>query len=511
MSNVNLMRKNSDVATENVTDFCGPTSSSDYNTDSSCLPRICEETNSSKEVVSTEVDSISSNSEAVEHNIFDIPLDITNMDVIFEENINNIEITSLSGTQTENPDLVDDSTLLNYAIERVSDHEEYQEIVVNDQVGGEIEEEGDDYIRGNAEVCSPSDEAPSVDEKMQEEFGMKRKKKGNQREIRKAKRNRGEFYIGHKNKEKQGKNVKENPCIEGCANSCKDIGEDRRKLLFENYWALSHQRKKDFIVNHIDIHEVKRRRIETESRKSLTRNYFLPKGDEKIKVCRRFFMRTLDVSDKLLRYTENSRSDIETSKIYERGKHDPKNKTPASYTDYVISFINKLPAVPSHYCRKDGTRKYLPTEFKNISNLYRIYGKFMDQENINKKPNKVSLQVFKKIFKNDFNIGFHIPKKDKCLKCEKYKNSQNDLINEEQQSEYSQHIREKELQIKHSMKIRKEERLGLKYNVKKKAANNKKEYACTGGGPAKETPSTDWEIEILGILGKTFFEGVDSS
>ncbi|CAH1118225.1 unnamed protein product, partial [Phaedon cochleariae] len=51
----------------------------------------------------------------------------------------------------------------------------------------------------------------------------------------------------------------------------------------------------------------------------------------------------------------------------------------------------------------------------------------------------------------------------------------------------------------------------IKYNVKKKAANNKKEYARTGGGPDKETPLTDWGIKILGILGTTFFEGVDSS
>lgn len=35
----------------------------------------------------------------------------------------------------------------------------------------------------------------------------------------------------------------------------------------------------------------------------------------------------------------------------------------------------------------------------------------------------MSERIFRKIFSDDFNIGFHIPKKDKCLKCLKFQQS----------------------------------------------------------------------------------------
>ncbi|KAL4704357.1 hypothetical protein ACJJTC_010742 [Scirpophaga incertulas] len=40
---------------------------------------------------------------------------------------------------------------------------------------------------------------------------------------------------------------------------------------------------------------------------------------------------------------------------------------------YVRTYIKNLPAIPSHYNRKRSNKKYLPQEFKNVSNLYRLY------------------------------------------------------------------------------------------------------------------------------------------
>lgn len=92
--------------------------------------------------------------------------------------------------------------------------------------------------------------------------------------------------------------------------------------------------------------------------------------------------------------------------------HSP-NKTPNEIKEAVKSFIKRLPAVPSHYCRKDTTKLYLPVEFKNIKNLYRCY----KTELISKGVDVVSERVFREIFNTNFNIGFHVPKKDKCIKC----------------------------------------------------------------------------------------------
>jgi hypothetical protein len=80
--------------------------------------------------------------------------------------------------------------------------------------------------------------------------------------------------------------------------------------------------------------------------------------------------------------------------------------------DWIVS----LPAVPSHYCRAQTERKYLPVEFKNFCNLYRIY---KDQV----KEGCVKKSTFKQHFITKYNIGIHHPKKDKCSTCEKFKNT----------------------------------------------------------------------------------------
>lgn len=50
------------------------------------------------------------------------------------------------------------------------------------------------------------------------------------------------------------------------------------------------------------------------------------------------------------------------------------------------------------------------------------------------------MRIFRKIFQDNFNIGFHVPKKDKCLKCLQYENNNNP----EKQKEKEEHEIEKE-------------------------------------------------------------------
>lgn len=57
----------------------------------------------------------------------------------------------------------------------------------------------------------------------------------------------------------------------------------------------------------------------------------------------------------------------------ESGKHIPTNKTLNVIKKSVIFLIKSLSAIPSHYSRKDSRKLYLPTEFKNIKNIYHIY------------------------------------------------------------------------------------------------------------------------------------------
>lgn len=101
-------------------------------------------------------------------------------------------------------------------------------------------------------------------------------------------------------------------------------------------------------------------------------------------------------------------------------------------------FIRCLPAVSSHYCRNKSNNKYLPTEFRNIANLYLIYKDYCTKKN----EFPISSLVFRRFFKTKYSIGFHLPKKDKCKICEK--KNENVINNEEEIQKYNYHINLKE-------------------------------------------------------------------
>jgi len=106
---------------------------------------------------------------------------------------------------------------------------------------------------------------------------------------------------------------------------------------------------------------------------------------------------TLNIGRRLVHYTLHNKVMGGTAKPDRRGTHHPANKTTNEMEEEVIRFISTLPTVPSHYCRSQSTRKYLPVDFRNLSFVCRLYSK-----NINEKKEKsVSEAVFRKIFPNE--------------------------------------------------------------------------------------------------------------
>ena len=231
------------------------------------------------------------------------------------------------------------------------------------------------------------------------------------------------------------RSINPNPCLgKTCGNNCQDISDDKRKSIFDHFWSLSPQRKKDWLVGMTSKSDVKRKRSKESCFRENTFNYFINDGEGRRKVCKKFLVKTLDVSLKYVTYTL-SNAYLGSSKDEARGKLVPANKTPQIVKESAINFIKSLPALPSHYCRKDSTRLYLPTEFKNIKNLYRIYKEAQTSLGID----VVGEKVFREIFSKDFNIGFHFPKKDKCVKCLRFEGKD---VNEN--PEFLSHLKEKE-------------------------------------------------------------------
>lgn len=244
-----------------------------------------------------------------------------------------------------------------------------------------------------------------------------------------------------------GKSVQDNPCKnKRCQNGCAGKFTDQeRHDIFEYYWGLgSYSKQRDWLLSCIKEKEVKRRRTNinlSTCRRNRSFSYVIKWNEQEIEVCQQFILKTLCISQMTLRYTKENAGTGIFAKVDQRGKHNPPHKTTTEDKNRVHEFIKKLPAVSSHYCRSSTTRKYLPSELRNVSFLYRIFAR--EQLEFYKIKTKVSLKVFRQIFINDFNIGFHLPKKDKCTLCESRKEVDN-KFSQADELQYQNHIKDKD-------------------------------------------------------------------
>jgi len=60
----------------------------------------------------------------------------------------------------------------------------------------------------------------------------------------------------------------------------------------------------------------------------------------------------------------------------------------------IDDFIQKLPAVKSHYCRASSNKNYLPAEMGNLSRVYEVNKCYCTQN----KMEIVGTSLFRKIF-----------------------------------------------------------------------------------------------------------------
>ncbi|KAL4710736.1 hypothetical protein ACJJTC_004381 [Scirpophaga incertulas] len=286
--------------------------------------------------------------------------------------------------------------------------------------------------RNNEELTGQDNsKSPDVQDK------KKKKKLTNKSKERTVLRNLGKEYITKTGKKVEAKQVKENPCKpDKCTNRCFEITEERRSNIFHYYWSLSKERQRDWIVSHSKREKVKRKRTSgVNSRREWTTQYFINDGEGQKQICLQFLLNTLDIRQRFVHFTLNH-SVQGTSKDDQRGKQIPGNKTSQAVIQSVRNYIEQLPSVPSHYCRKGTTKLYLPQELRNLSNLYRLYKGDKETEGVD----FVGEKVFRNIFKSEYDMSFHIPRKDKCLNCVKYENDKSGLHDAEKKL----HLQDKE-------------------------------------------------------------------
>jgi len=246
---------------------------------------------------------------------------------------------------------------------------------------------------------------------------------------RKHARLAGQQYVNTSGKIIPQKMIKPCVCRHGrqCIFRCATFSDDMRKTILSEYYATADfSRQRDFVFNHTSFVTAP-----CHKRKHKSVKYWLPLDGVKVRVCKKMFLTTLDISEKLVTYTLSKRTSGDVGMTFSspdmRGKHVPSNKTDANILDGIRQHINSFPKMAPHYCRADTNRQFLGADL-NIRKMYELYVESR------KSAGELAAKegVYRKIFCSEFNLSFHRPKKDLCSKCEKYDNADDKVPLEEE-------------------------------------------------------------------------------
>lgn len=222
-------------------------------------------------------------------------------------------------------------------------------------------------------------------------------------------------------------------CKFGCTTH---ISVEQQKVLFEEYWSIgSRENQRIFLANLLTESAVKRRTVcEPKRLRSVSVAYHVQESNTRqlIRVCRQFFCATFGISDKIPKNIVKKKSPISGrySAIHKNKDREPWNKTSEKRLRRVNNFLNAIPKVPSHYCRKDTKKLY----FEPCMNIRKLYELYNERE---KNNNPVSFFVFNSVFQNyEPQLSFFIPRKDQCVICNR---------NGATDSEYEEHILRKDI------------------------------------------------------------------
>lgn len=280
--------------------------------------------------------------------------------------------------------------------------------------------------------------------------GYKRKRVPDkwERNVLKELRNSGQEFVSPKSS-RIAKHVK-GLCNDKCKFMCKTIKDDDRKSIFDTYWGLADVEKKRIFLKNlmkpINSEKPKLRKIDENGNiidpRGNNNAYYLNVGETSHRVCKLFFMNTFDISDRVIRTVIMKTTNVPSGLAIipdQRGKHKNQKKLPVENKERLVSFINAIPRIPSHYLRAQTKREFIDGG-KTIAELHRDYVEECKKEDV---PH-ASYSCFYDIFKKEFNISFFTPKKDQCELCIIYENANPDEKCQ-LKDKYDLHKKQKEL------------------------------------------------------------------
>lgn len=107
---------------------------------------------------------------------------------------------------------------------------------------------------------------------------------------------------------------------------------EQRDAIFQNYWTIgSYERQKDFLCSNLKENTPERVRSSARKRRMYSRSF----DHDNKRVCKDFFLSTLNIGNRVLKTTLKSSSTGILTIFDKRGNHTPHNKTPEAVINHV--------------------------------------------------------------------------------------------------------------------------------------------------------------------------------
>lgn len=255
----------------------------------------------------------------------------------------------------------------------------------------------------------------------------------------KIKREKGQEYLGRKKEDGIWSQIKKSKRKMGPRCCCKlsttvfkksqqlqcyKLTEEDRHEIFTKFWdRMNWSQRRTFVNLQVKNEQTKRHRNrvdEQKSRRNFSSKYFLNKGEDSIRVCKRMFLSTIGMGERMINIWKYSDVSSKAAKAVssEAQADNPTNVSKRTkMKECLKEFFNALPKMESHYCRKNTSKLYLERTWKSKSELYKCYKNIWCKEN---NYDHLSIASFSYLF-DELNLALFTPKKDECDKCVSYR------------------------------------------------------------------------------------------
>ena len=257
-----------------------------------------------------------------------------------------------------------------------------------------------------------------------------------QKEVRKRKRQAGDEYISSRGKLFLKKVIKlTKDCKGKCRRKCGLLfNRDEVDRINRNFWSLTDSQKISYFSQTTE--KLEHNSKKADSRRKFTYKYFFLRDSEKVQVCKDFYLSVLQVSDKRIRNFYDKLEKGDGNQYSDMRGKNTKRRTKEEDLNFIRGHIDSFPRIPSHYCRSSTRKEYLEPGL-SITGMYDMYVTKCHESHVT----PVEKSMYSKILKEEYRIGFHIPKKDRCDLCEEMKNANRDtrIADNDLQQKYNAH------------------------------------------------------------------------